>query len=119
MKPTAEKLLLLEGLAQMVRTRETTQEIISSETGVHQSQVSRILSGQIRRMSPNALALCKYAYLKMPLRSQSAPDYKSMLTDAVLRAWDGTPKHAQALHLALEALREVQTAFQAKESDAR
>lgn len=103
----------------MVRSKEATQEQIASETGVHQSQVSRILSGQIRRMSPNALMICKYAKLSVPSRSTQSHDYRNMLTDAVLRAWDGTPQHARALCLALEALREVQTSFQQREPNGR
>lgn len=96
-----------------------TQEIIASETGIHQSQISRILSGQIKRMSPNALLLCTYAKSAIPAPRLHPLDYRGMLTDAVLRAWDGTPKHAQALCLALEALREVQTSFQQSKPNAR
>lgn len=119
MKPSKEELLLLRSLAEMVRSKKMTQEIIASETGVHQSQISRILSGQIKRMSPNALLLCNYANSAIPAPRLHPLNYRGMLTDAVLRAWDGTPKHAQALCLALEALREVQTSFQQSEPNAR
>ena len=48
-------------LAQCINRKQITQQGVSLETGVHQSQISRILAGQVRRSSPNVLKLCKYA----------------------------------------------------------
>ena len=48
-------------LAQCVNKKRITQQSISLATGVHQSQISRILAGRVRRSSPNVLTLCKYA----------------------------------------------------------
>jgi transcriptional regulator with XRE-family HTH domain len=52
------KLMLL---AERVRSKTLTQLTIAQNTGVHQSQVSRVLAGQLRRASPNVLKLCEYA----------------------------------------------------------
>ncbi len=52
---------LLERLRGQVDTGITTQMEIARATGIHQSQISRILSGNIRRSSRNVLRLCKYA----------------------------------------------------------
>ena len=48
-------------LASDVACRRISQVKISSDTGVHQSQVSRILSGQAKRSSKNVQSLCSYA----------------------------------------------------------
>lgn len=47
-------------LAIAVSARKVTQEEIAKATGVHQSQVSRILSGQPKKESKNVRRLCKY-----------------------------------------------------------
>lgn len=61
-------LLFLSG---RVARREITQLDLSRATGVHQSQISRILSGQARRSSENLRKLCEYAE---SLRSNGARD---------------------------------------------
>lgn len=48
-------------LADYVKMKRLTQQELALAVGVHQSQVSRILSGQARRRSRNLLKLCKYA----------------------------------------------------------
>lgn len=52
---------LLYLLAERVRLGELTQREVAEATGVHQSQVSRILAGGARRTSKNVLHLCKFA----------------------------------------------------------
>jgi transcriptional regulator with XRE-family HTH domain len=58
---THNQLTKLQLLADCVKKRKLTQRELESATGVHQSQVSRILGGHARRPSPNLLKLCKYA----------------------------------------------------------
>jgi hypothetical protein len=52
---------LIDLLRKSCATGQLTQLGIAVATGVHQSQVSRILAGCARRPSKNLLALCKYA----------------------------------------------------------
>lgn len=52
---------LLDALATHVASRNITQQAIALATGVHQSQISRILSGEVRRASKNVIKICKYA----------------------------------------------------------
>ena len=52
---------LLRLLAGYVERKQITQQELALATGVHQSQVSRILAGRARRPSQNLLKLCKYA----------------------------------------------------------
>lgn len=56
-----EQIGKLNLLSEYISLRRTTQLEISRATGVHQSQISRILSGGVRRASKNVIRLCKYA----------------------------------------------------------
>ena len=52
---------MINVLRDLVSSSTTTQSEVSRVTGVHQSQISRILSGNMRRSSKNVQKLCKYA----------------------------------------------------------
>ena len=52
---------LIEHLVRNISSGSLTQIQLAEATGVHQSQVSRILSGKALRASKNVLKLCKYA----------------------------------------------------------
>jgi transcriptional regulator with XRE-family HTH domain len=56
---------ILNRLAEAVASNAVTQQTISEATGVHQSQISRILSGKVRRVSKNVLRLCNFYNLHM------------------------------------------------------
>lgn len=68
---------------------------IAARTGIHQSQVSRLLRGQFRRVSPNVRRLLDYR----PGPGAGEPDLqaKQAVIQAALRTWDATPEGAQAL----------------------
>lgn len=55
------ELRLLCKLNRLTSSGLITQNDISKATGVHQSQVSRILAGHSRRRSPNLNKVCTYA----------------------------------------------------------
>ena len=71
---------------------------IAARTGIHQSQVSRLLRGQFRRLSPNVRKLLQYS--RQP-RPAGLPDGEAQAKQAVIRAalntWDATPEGARAL----------------------
>jgi hypothetical protein len=79
---------------------------IAADTGIHQSQVSRLLRGQFHRVSRNVQLLLTYAGKAQPApapqRKQAA---KASVIRAALRTWDATPEGAQAL---VRLLRSVQ-----------
>ena len=58
---TAEHLHLIDHLAREVAQRRLTQIGLSKDTGVDQSQISRILAGRAKRLSGNVRKLCEYA----------------------------------------------------------
>jgi transcriptional regulator with XRE-family HTH domain len=106
-KQTAE----LRYLATLVRSRQIRQSTIALATGVHQSQVSRILSGRMRRSSKNVQILCKYANLYQQQERGNTVPSADALCEALLRVWDGTHAHAEALIKTMEAIQAVQDAI--------
>ena len=99
---------------QVARARGTLQRLaqrastvqVASDTGIHQSQVSRLLRGQFHRISRNVQVLLAYARqpgrAAAPRRAEAA---KAAVIKAALRTWDATPEGAQAL---VRLLRSVQ-----------
>lgn len=103
-----EKLERLRHLAALVGRGSVTQAEISAETGVSQSQISRILAGQFRRASKNVEELCRYASRRRERPSSDEARDRAALTAALLALWDGTPSHAQALIDMLSAISAAQ-----------
>jgi transcriptional regulator with XRE-family HTH domain len=58
---TAHDKFLLDKLVHLTSSGAITQNEICRATGVHQSQISRMLAGNSRRRSPNLEKLCAYA----------------------------------------------------------
>lgn len=76
---------------------------------MHQSQVSRILSGQAKRSSENVLKLCKYASKQRSRSAQaSIAPHAEGLSQSLLKVWNGTEAHAQALFDLIAAVDRVQ-----------
>jgi len=76
----------LRALAIRIEQREITQQDLARATGVDQSQISRILAGNVRRASSNVLKLCKYAETLPALdRDRSTKDSE----EAILRVLRG------------------------------
>ena len=68
---------------------------IAARTGIHQSQVSRLLRGQFRRLSPNVRKLLGY---KPEVKKKTFDaEAKQAVIRAALRTWDATPEGARAL----------------------
>ena len=86
----------LSRLRQAINVGLVSQSDISRATGVHQSQVSRILAGTSRRVSPNLLLLCKFAN-EMERFTNTNPASNHLLMDALRAVWDGSEAHAEAI----------------------
>jgi hypothetical protein len=84
----------LLALAQRVPTTR-----VAADTGIHQSQVSRLFRGQFKRVSPNLRTLLAYAREPERYASAKAPSdaARAAVIRAALRTWDATPEGAQAL----------------------
>lgn len=101
---TADVARARRALARLAAQVSTVQ--LATDTGIHQSQVSRLLRGQFHRVSRNVQLLLAYARkpgrAPAPRRAQAA---KASVIRAALRTWDTTPEGAQAL---VRLLRSVQ-----------
>lgn len=84
-------------LAALGRRAQTVE--LAARTGIHQSQVSRLLRGQFRRVSPNVERLLAFA--AQPGRRTPGARLETQARQAVIRAalrtWDATPEGARAL----------------------
>jgi transcriptional regulator with XRE-family HTH domain len=97
-KPPAEDLALARrALLHLAQRVQTTR--VAADTGIHQSQVSRLFRGQFKRVSPNVRTLLAYAH--DPARYAGAKEPSDAARTAVIRAalrtWDATPEGARAL----------------------
>ena len=83
----------LQALAERVPTVR-----VAADTGIHQSQVSRLFRGHFKRISPNVRTLLAYAANPgRRARPQAEESAKASVIRAALRTWDATPEGAQAL----------------------
>ena len=93
--------------------RSTVQ--IAADTGIHQSQVSRLLRGQFHRISRNVQRLLAYAgkaqRAPLPQRKHAA---KASVIRAALRTWDATPEGAQALVRLLRSVQDLRRGARAR-----
>jgi len=103
-KATAEVARARRALVRLGARASTVQ--VAADTGIHQSQVSRLLRGQFHRLSRNVRLLLAYAAQRgRAPAAQGADAAKASVIRAALRTWDATPEGAQAL---VRLLRSVQ-----------
>jgi hypothetical protein len=89
-------------LAALARRASTVE--IAAACGIHQSQVSRLLRGQFRRLSPNVKKLLDY---RPRAKRAAAAGGKDAVIRAALRTWDETPEGARALVKLLRSVEEL------------
>jgi transcriptional regulator with XRE-family HTH domain len=89
-------------LAALARRASTVD--IAARTGIHQSQVSRLLRGQFRRLSPTVKKLLDSG--DAPARPRAGQGKEAVIR-AALRTWDATPEGAQALVRLLRSVEDL------------
>ncbi|TCV81067.1 helix-turn-helix domain-containing protein [Sulfurirhabdus autotrophica] len=99
-----EHIATLDRLRHAVEAKVITQTQIASAIGVDQSQVSRILAGQLIRASSNVQKLCKFAN-QLAVFGMHDPRRNTLLMDALSSVWDGSPEHATAIANVILSLR--------------
>ncbi|MBT6046495.1 MAG: helix-turn-helix transcriptional regulator [Candidatus Scalindua sp.] len=97
----------LQKLSVLLRQGKISQQEIASSTQVDQSQISRILSGKIKRVSSNVIELCKYSQSLDPTISNSLSN-QELISEAALQLWDGSTEQANALQKLFNSLAEIQ-----------
>lgn len=90
-----------------------TQEAIAVAAKVHQSQVSRILKGDFRRVSENVMRICKLADISFTQEQSLSPK----LQKALESVWDGSRGQEAALVKLLGAAGGMALAHSASVSD--
>ena len=90
-------------LAALSRRAQTVE--IAAATGIHQSQVSRLLRGQFRRLSPNVRKLLDYR--PGARKGVTEDEAKQAVIRAALRTWDETPEGARALVRLLRSVEDL------------
>ncbi|MGQ0544090.1 MAG: hypothetical protein ACT4P3_01990 [Betaproteobacteria bacterium] len=94
-------------LAALARRAQTVE--LAARTGIHQSQVSRLLRGQFRRISPNVRKLLDSAAgakRPSPAKGKNLQSRQAVIR-AALRTWDATPEGARALVRLLRSVAEL------------
>ncbi len=107
-------------LPDLVRARKQLQALslrvptvkVAADTGIHQSQVSRLFRGHFKRLSPNVLTLLAYAKRPQRFAAKDAGQEvaKNAVVRAALRTWDSTPRGAQALVRLLRSVEKLRDA---------
>jgi|JI10StandDraft_1071094.scaffolds.fasta_scaffold702276_2 transcriptional regulator with XRE-family HTH domain len=99
--------LTLKDEATIARARAKSlglsQQTLAAAIGIEQSQVSRLLSGQIVHRTAAFDALCKYLDVHGS-RVKDGAALPAEIRDAINSTWDGTETHAVALATVIRAL---------------
>ncbi|WP_299165349.1 hypothetical protein [uncultured Tateyamaria sp.] len=108
MKPTIKQLSAVKHeLAQQRRLTELSNAEISRMSGVHQSQVGRICSGQFKTFSFNVVQICKILEVGLPSTdvptSGEDPSW-AQVQSSMRDLWDETPEGAKAIAQMIDAV---------------
>ena len=94
-----EKELFLAESRQRLKERGWSLSDLARLAGIHQSQLSRILSGNFKTFSSNFMQICIALDLelsKIRTRSRVEQDREAII-DSALAIWDGSTKDREAL----------------------
>ena len=84
-----------------------TQSQIAIALGQSQSWVSRVLSGEFKRLTPAVIALCEYADVVFERQSERSEEGFARLSDALDAVWDGTEVDARRIEKLLRAVSQL------------
>jgi transcriptional regulator with XRE-family HTH domain len=99
-----ETLARLERARTACKQRGITQAKIAEDLGASQSQISRILAGEISRDSRLAEEVCLYVEQFSGGVNADAVRKNDDLIEALAQTWDGSAKHARALSTVIRSL---------------
>lgn len=85
-----EKGVFLRELRRRLKERGWSLTRLARTTGVHQSQLSRILSGDFKSFSSNVMQICKV--LDLGATPSGAERDRKAIVDSALGIWDGSTK---------------------------
>ena len=91
-------------LSQVAKSLRITQEDISIGTGISQSQVSRLLSGNGKHKSKAFLEICNYVNNKKVGVSAELVKQNDELINALASVWDGSERQSTAIANIIQSL---------------
>lgn len=81
------------------------QEDIERDTGIDQSQISRFIAGDFKRVGANAQKLCKYAKnVKAARKKPATSDLERQIAEHALKLWDRSEQSGDRVLALLQAL---------------
>jgi len=92
-------------LRELARRSGLSQSEMALALNVSQSQISRLLSGQATRVTPLMHRLCEFLMGSLSGTSVDRVRENRELLEAIAFAWDGSPRHAEALATVIRSLR--------------
>lgn len=95
---------LVAELQNYVRSSGVRQDVLSRETGIHQSQISRILAGQCARSRGNLIKLCKYAKISLEDNKVLNLDDFPELLEVIHQVVSGDDKKAHKLARVIKSI---------------
>jgi transcriptional regulator with XRE-family HTH domain len=98
-------MVIASRLKTKVERRGISQAQLAANTGVHQSQLSRILRGDFKRIGKNVRKVCHFLSVKPRDFQRSNP----RLAKAITALWDGSRKHERVLIHLLKAVEAIRT----------
>ncbi len=91
-------------LSSLAKSLGITQEYISNGTGISQSQVSRLLSGQGKRTSKSYIEICNYVNSCRNGISPELVRQNDELINALASVWDGSARQSAAIANFIQSL---------------
>lgn len=112
MKATShEKRVFLRESRRRLKDRGWSLTHLARITGVHQSQLSRILSGDFKSFSASVMQICKALGLGAT-PSRADPD-REAIVDSALAIWDGSTKDREDVVQLLKQIAKIRRSARA------
>jgi transcriptional regulator with XRE-family HTH domain len=99
---------LRQSLKQKMKERGWTQSSLSERSGISQPQISRMLSGETKRISKAVKTLCRYASLPIP-EPLLTRDQEGIIQQEVQNLLIGSPQKIDAIIALLRAASDLAT----------
>lgn len=103
-------------LSSLAKSLGITQEDISNNTGISQSQVSRLLSGHGKRKSKSYIEICNYVNSCRNGISPELVRQNDELINALASVWDGSARQSAAIANIIQSLGGICTISNPKSS---
>lgn len=103
-------------LSSLAKSLGITQEDISNNTGISQSQVSRLLSGHGKHKSKSYIEICNYVNSCRNGISPELVRQNDELINALASVWDGSARQSAAIANIIQSLGGICTISNPKSS---